>query len=55
MDMLDRAQEIASMRPLPANAEGLIQSLMDKAKGDEKQLIGQLFEAVLVARIMGED
>jgi hypothetical protein len=52
MELLDQAQEIAGMRPLPDNAEQRIQSLMDKAKGDERYFIGQVFEALFVARSM---
>lgn len=52
MELLDQAQDIAGQQPLPDDAESKIQSLMDRAKGDEKYFIGQLFEAVIVARSM---
>ena len=50
MELLDRAQEIAGMRPLPKNAEDILQDLQGEASGDERELIGQLFEAIIVAR-----
>lgn len=50
MKLLDEAQDIASQKPLPKDAEGQMQSIMDQAKGHEKTLIGHLFEALIVAR-----
>lgn len=52
MELLDQAQQIAGMIPLPDNAEQRVQSLRDKAKGDERVLIEQVFEALFVARSM---
>ena len=49
MALLDRAMDIAGQRPLPPDAFDAVQSLFDMAKGAERDLIGQLFEAVIVA------
>jgi|VirMetMinimDraft_7_1064189.scaffolds.fasta_scaffold83488_2 hypothetical protein len=53
MELLDKAQDIARTRPLLKNAEDEISKLRDSAGGAERELIGQLFEAMIVARSLG--
>jgi hypothetical protein len=50
VELLDQAQELVGTRPLPDDAESRLQRLKDKAIGAESELIGQLFEALIVAR-----
>jgi len=52
MFLLDEAMELAGMRPLPDDAEDRLQAIYDRAKGNERDLIGQVFEAIIVARTM---